>query len=245
MSINVSVIIPHRDRGRDWRRTANLDTAVKRWELLGYTPLVVDDGRTGDAQFCRSAAYNRGISYLDWWDVLILAEADLLLPAWQIAAGIDLALEAPGLVVPFSQFMAMTDEHSVQVRSGLRHPSEADATQVRGDRQSIGAVNIVSRATLAAIGRYDEVFEGAWYDDDAMARAFAVATGTETRFVDGPGWHQYHLPGAATGTGIYADGSHLTDEDRAATENNLRRWKLYRAATTPERIRELTAGTLA
>ncbi|HEX7425479.1 MAG TPA: glycosyltransferase family 2 protein, partial [Mycobacterium sp.] len=44
----------------------------------------------------------------------------------------------------------------------------------------------------------------------------------------------WHKPGLG--------GSHLTAEDKAATARNKERLELYRQATTPERIRELTAG---
>lgn len=228
-----TVVIPHRDRGTDWRRQANLDSAVRWWRDRGIEPIIVDDGRTGDAQFNRSAAYNRGIMATTT-DIIVFSEADLLVPLDQIERGVEMAAERIGLVVPFSRFMAM-DEHSTDlVRSRDLHPSAAGALQVRGDRQSIGAVNIVSYESIKAIGgQYDRAFEGAWYDDDAMHRAFEVCCGP-TRFVDGPGWHQYHLPGAT--------GDHLTDADRAATEANRRRWLKYRNAKTADQIRQLTRG---
>ncbi len=76
------------------------------------------------------------------------------------------------------------------------------------DSQSIGAINIVSRATLNKVGGWDECFEGNWYDDVAMKIAFEKVGGI-TRWVDGPAFHLYHLPGHT--------GDHLTDADRAAT----------------------------
>ena len=73
----------------------------------------------------------------------------------------------------------------------------------------------------------------AWYDDVAMKIAFEVCAGS-TRWVDGSAWHLWHKPGLG--------GSHRTAEDKAATARNKERLELYRQATTPERIRELTAG---
>ncbi|QDF19991.1 galactosyl transferase [Mycobacterium phage ThetaBob] len=228
----VAFIVPFRDRGKDPRRPANLKRVTEHWNTCGQQVLVVDDGRTGDAQFNRSAAYNRAATQTTA-DVLVFTESDLIVPFAQIEQGIKLAVSAPGLVVPFSKFLAITEQDSIAVREHRLEPAAAQANQIRKDRQSIGAVNIVSRESLNLIGQYDEAFEGAWYDDDAMELAFRVCCGP-TRFVDGPGFHLYHLSGGG--------GKHLTTADKAATERNKQRFDLYRAATTPERIRELTAG---
>lgn len=229
-----TLIIGHRDRGVDWHRQANLDSALEWWLDHGVDPIVVDDGQTGDAQWNRSAAYNYGATQTNT-DILVYTEADMLLSLEQIAAGVELAAEQPGLVVPFSKFMAMTEADSDDVRKRLLHPSDAKADQVRGDRQSIGAVNIVSRQSLEVVGGYDEQFSGHAYDDDAMEWAFSICCGP-TRFVDGPAWHQWHMPGA-----FYAT-PESTIADREATERNRQRWELYRAARTPDDIRALTMG---
>jgi len=228
----VAFIIPFRDRGRDPRRPANLQRVLKHWDGYGEPVLVVDDGRGEDAQFNRSAAYNRAVAQTDA-DVLVFTESDLIVPYDQIDRGIAEAISAPGLVVPFSKFLAITEEDSVAVREFRLDPAAAQANQIRADYKSIGAVNIVSRESLNRIGQYDEGFEGAWYDDDAMELAFRVCCGP-TRFVDGPGFHLYHLSGGG--------GAHLTAEDKAATERNKARFNQYRRARTPEQIRALTSG---
>ncbi|AER47868.1 glycosyltransferase [Mycobacterium phage Hannaconda] len=232
--MKVAVIIPFRDRGRDPLRPANLKRVLKHWEGFDAPVFVVGDGREGGESFNRSAAYNRGAAMANA-DIIVYSESDLIVDHGQIREGVQLASEAPGLVVPFSRFMAITPEDSIRVRECAIAPGEGASQQVRGDYKSIGAVNIVSCESLALIGQYDERFEGAWYDDDAMERAFHITCGP-TRFVEGPGYHLYHLPGA--------QGEHLTDADRAATAANQRRWEMYLAAKTPERIRELTAGVL-
>lgn len=239
------VAIPFRDRGTDWRRQSNLTRALQHWDAHGIHAHVFDDGLTGP--FNRSASYNRAAKELTA-DIIVYSEADLIVPIEQIEQGVQLAAEALGLVVPFSRFMALTPEASETIRKPVccgnafctfeRHsPAESDAVQVRGEYKSIGAVNIVSRETIAAIGRWPEEFSGAWFDDDACERAFSVCCGP-TRFVDGPGYHLHHLPGASMRERL----EHLSDEDRAATARNKARYELYRQATTPEQIRELTTG---
>lgn len=230
------IIIAFRDRGNDPCRSANLASAVAWWREHGIEPLVVDDRRTGTDQFNRSAAYNAGAD-LSKAPILVYSEADLLVPMEQILESVELATAAPGLVIPFSRFMSMDKDDSEKVRSRAMHPFDAKAEQVRGDCQSIGAVNVLSRESLAMIGQFDSVFDGHAYDDDATELAFRTCCGP-TRFVHGPGWHQWHVPGA-----FYAT-PESTAEDRAATERNRQRFELYRSATTPERIRELTSGSL-
>ncbi|WP_066904378.1 hypothetical protein [Mycolicibacterium houstonense] len=227
-----AVAIPFRDRGKDWRRPANLNRALEHWASLGIYAHVFDDGQTGDAQFNRSACYNAAAQQLRA-DVIVYAESDLIVSLNQIEQAVEMAAEKPGLVVPFSRFMAMTEADTELVRAHTIAPAEAQAEQVRGEYKSIGAVNVVSRASIEAIGQWPTEFSGAWYDDDACERAFRICCGP-TRFVEGNGYHMYHLSGA--------QGSHLTPEDRAATERNKARYQLYRAAQTPERIRQLTAG---
>lgn len=144
--MNVAVIIPFRDRGKDPLRPANLRRVLMGMEGL-YRIHVVDDGRSGYESFNRSAAYNRGADMVDA-DVLIYCESDLLVDPIQIREAVALASLTPGLVVPFSRFMAIAPEDSVRVRDLELEPEEAVSHQVRGDRQSIGAVNVVSRESL-------------------------------------------------------------------------------------------------
>lgn len=226
------IVIPFRDRGLDPRRAANLARVRNWWHRSPWPVHIVDDGRSGDRQFNRSAAYNRGWRLADRYgaDVVVYTEADMLIPHEQIQAAVDAAHDAPGLVVPFTTYCYLEDSTTALVRGGI-HPSAVEPGSTMDDGASMGAVNVVSLASLDAVGGWDEGFEGNWYDDNAMERAFAVCCGTR-RHIAGPAWHLFHLPGWT--------GNHLTDADRAATEANRRRWERYAAATTPEEIRALT-----
>jgi hypothetical protein len=208
--MNTAVIIPWRDRGVDPLRSANLHRVQEQWAEYDLPVIISGDGRDGDAPFNRSAAYNRGI-----------------------AAAAVLAARAPGLVMPFRIYHALSPEHSERVRAGEVAPAEA-VQGAGNDRTAAvhgGAINIISRTTYYAVGRYDEMFEGAWYDDDSMKRAFEICCGP-TRFVDGPAYHLYHLPGGR--------GEHLRPGDRAATVRNKARHERYLLASTPGQIRALT-----
>lgn len=245
---NVQYIIPFRDRGRDANRVYNRNAVVTYLEEyldVDWAVVSDQDPHSGqsfdpDEQFNRSRAYNNARRNYPEADVYVFYESDLLVHEDQLAQGIDMALEEPGLAVPFTRFMALDEEESTETRVAIEEGSFDigdlwdSGTQQRGYAKSIGAVNICSSETLYEIGGFDESFCGAWHDDDAMCRAFKICCGAETRFVDGPGYHLYHLPGAT--------GDHLTDEDRAATQRNKERWLKYKRATTPRQIRRLTRG---
>lgn len=228
--MTVTICIPFRDRGTDPLRKANLEFVQEYWAGYDCPVLVVDDGRYGDAQFNRSAAYNKAAA-LTVSDVLAYVESDMILDYYQLDCAVNLAKHAAGLVVPFTEYRYLSEVDSDDVRAYRVEPRALVPEYIR--RGSHGAVNVVSRQTLSAVGQWDEEFDGNWYDDDAMYQAFEVACGP-ARFVGGPAFHLYHLPGWT--------GPHLTESDTAATEHNRQRYKLYQQATTPEEIRELTNG---
>lgn len=234
--MSVAVIIPFRGRDSgDPLRGENLARVVAHWQdYPGADEVIVSsDGRDGDAPFNRSAAYNRatmrGLTTATAADMLIFAEADLLVSYAQVDRAIRMAQD-PGMVVPFSWFMALTAADSARVRAGKADPEDCDAEPVKGHRGSIGAINVMSRHTLDRVGGYDEQFEGAWYDDDAMKIAFDMLA-APTRFVEGSAYHLYHQSGGK--------GTHLSLADRVATGNNRRRLSLYRQARTPEQLGRL------
>jgi len=230
VSASVAVIIPFRSRGNDPLREQNLERVLVDWRQGGYRPIVVGDGRRGSEPFCRSAAYNQGVELVDA-DVYVFTESDMLIRPEAIELAVDLALSQPGLVIPFSEFRALGERDSRLVRAFAADPYDCLATPIRGYRGSIGAINVVSRGTYDLVGGYDERFEGAWYDDDAMKVAFEICSGP-TRWVDGAAYHLYHLSGGS--------GDHLTSADRKVTARNRLRYQQYRAASTADEIRVLT-----
>lgn len=226
----VAVVIPFRSRGNDPLREQNLVRVLTEWRENGYEPIVVSDGRDGSDAFCRSAAYNQAVKMVNA-DVYVFSESDLIIRPEAIKVAADLAVKKPGLVIPFSEFRSLAEKDSRLVRHFVADPSKCLTSIVRGYRGSIGAINVVSRKSYDLIGAYDEGFEGAWYDDDAMKIAFEICCGP-TRWVDGPAYHLYHLSGG--------HGGHLTDEDRAATSKNRARYERYQSAGNADEIRRLT-----
>jgi len=242
--MTAAIVIPFRDRGIDPLRRQNLDRVLKHWADYPAEIHIVDDGRSSDQPFNRSRAYNHGAAVTDA-DVLIYTESDMLIPFEQINQAVDQAFTAPGLVVPFTEYRYLSPEDSERVRQCEVEPQDCEPAYARGG--SIGAINVISRHTLDLIGQWDENFEGSWYDDDAMKHAFEICAGP-TRYVTGPAYHLYHLPGAASKRYAHLpgwNGEHLTDADRDATDANRARYQRYLAATTPEEIRALTCESVS
>ena len=146
------------------------------------------------------------------------------------------------LVVPFSEDRYLSPEVTVAVRAGTADPFTSKAKREMLGGRATGPVNVVSAATMSAVGRYDEGFSGWGYDDRAAAVAFRVATRQPTRYVPGPAVHLYHTPGWQVGGKFTGGAAHINDVEAAATAVNRRRYQLYMNAVTPARIRELTAG---
>lgn len=230
--MNVAVIIPFRDRGTDPLRSANLTRVLEWWSNFHADVRIVTDGRTGNQQFNRHQAYNRGAASTDA-DILAFVESDMLIDFTQMDEAIALATEKPRLVVPFTERHELSPDSSDLVREHKVKPEDGRADVIKPKPRRTGAINVVSREALDLVGGYDEAFEGNWWDDRSMHIAFDICTGP-TQWIDGPSWHLYHLPGH--------EGTHLTAEDKAATARNKARWQRYRQADTADRIRKLTTG---
>lgn len=230
--MTVAVIIPFRDRGTDPLRSANLTRVLEHWAGFCDDIIVVGDGRTGTDQFNRHMAYNRGAAQTAA-PVLAFIESDMLLDHARLDAAVEMATEHTGLVVPFTERHEFGPHESDLIRHHDADPRTLKAEVIKPKPRRTGAINVISRATLNAIGQYDPAFSGCWWDDRSMHRAFDICAGP-TRWISGPAWHLYHLPGY--------EGAHLTPEDKAATAANRRRFGQYQRATTPEQIRALTAG---
>ena len=228
--MQVKVIIPFRDRGQDFRRGANKELVLDWWIAQGFSPAVVSDGGSGNQQFNRHKAYNRAVDMFPGTDVFVFTEADMLIHPDQIVAACGLASAVPGLVVPFTQYRYLSDKTTTALRDkGIQYggkkpdwwqkdPGEEGSVftltpeSLMDDGDSIGAVNVVSRDTLNLTGGFTEQTEGNWYDDNITEEGFAALTGNNTRWVEGPAVHLYHLPGW--------EGDHLTMADRKATQRN-------------------------
>jgi hypothetical protein len=237
--MTAAIIVGFRDRGVDPLRQANLERVLTHYG--GHFPvLVIGDGRSGDAQFNRHAAYNRGAAQTDA-DVLVYIEADILIDPAQIRHGIDFAAHRAGQIIPFSFQHKLSEVDSRLVRGYLKDPADCVPELTHHTAETFwnhGCATIINRTTLEMVGGWDEKFEGHGHDDTAMLIAFDRVTGYPPACIDGPAYHLYHLDFDPTLT----RGAHITAADVDAQQRNLDRLNLYRRTTNPHQIRQLTAG---
>lgn len=236
-------MVPWRDKGDSWR-AANLACVLNHLEALDLGEVdVYSDGREGCAPFNRSAAYNRGVADHPEAEVYIFHEADMLIPAAQLRQAVRLAAAGVGMVVPFDTYHYLSPEDTRAVRAGEFAFTAATPESVMANGRSNGAVNVLSRATMEAVGCWDECFEGWGFDDRAMGLAFEVACHSVTRYVRGEGTHLWHKPGWSIES-RFRGGADVPVHEHLATVRNECRYQRYRDARTPEVIRALTSGRL-
>ena len=231
-------VIPFRCRGNDPLRQANREFVEAYVHDLDLGPVyVVSDGRQGMEPFNRHAAYNTGseLAFSRGATTVTYYEADMLVPKDQLVSAIKVAEQQVRLAIPYTARRELERRDSDAIRVGRRHFTECSSGRLMRKPRRSGAVNVLSKATLDTVGRWDSSMSGSWWDDRSMLRAFEVCTGREAEWIPGTSWTLYHLPGY--------EGAHLTPEDRAATRANKARFRLYQQATTPEQIHQLTMET--
>ena len=233
------ICIPWRDKGDPWRQ-ANLTRVLDHLDTLDIGEVLVSSDEL-EGPFNRSRAYNRAVAARPDADVYVFHEADMLIPADQLRAAVDLAATSAGMIVPFDAYWYLTPEDTEKVRAGTS-PDGCIPEMVMANGTSNGACNVVSRESMAAVGRWDETFAGWGWDDRAMARAFEVACRRRTRYIPGRGVHLWHKPGwLATGR-FHGGTADVSPREVAASNANEARYRLYERATTPARVRSLTSG---
>jgi hypothetical protein len=208
----IAVVIPWR-AGTCPHRIAAAAYVEDYYRRLNLGPVIVTDDGNTDGPFNRSAAYNRGYAQVPAGiDVVLWNEADTVIPRAQVLAAADLAGQAPGIVVPFTERHELSRAQAQRVLTGQADPTVmVGAEKVYTDGISIGQAGVTSRATVDAAGGWCEAFRGWGYDDTAMFYVFKVLAGGP-RWVDGPGIHLWH-PHALR---------QQTDEQREASLANRR-----------------------
>lgn len=237
---DVSIIIAWRDTGNS-ERQASLTCVLDHLAPLGLPMILASDERADGSPFNRSAAYNQGMR-LSPSEVYVFHEADMLCPHDQLIAGVALAGEGLGLVIPFTTYRYMGIEESRFILSGVDPMEFAPWFEMRHGR-SIGAIGILSAESMRWVGQWDENLSGHGFDDNAMYHAIDTACGP-ARYVDGDASHLYHPMAYAPWerTSDAANPANFSPAEVKATEENRRRVGLYEAATTPEQVRALTGA---
>lgn len=183
------IAMPWRDIGCEWRRQAH-DYAVDYWSRFG----VVVEADAGGELFSRADSLNQAVR-ASTESVVVAVDADMLIPEAQIAEAVRLAEDSHGMVVPFDEARYLGAIETRKVYGGVP-PWLADP-QWRFRPQSstpcLGGCNVLSMATLDAVGGWPTGFAG-WGCED-LAFADACSKVAPVRRVSGPMVHLHHPKG--------------------------------------------------
>ncbi len=187
--MNVAVLVPFRSRGCEYRET-NFRHVRRLWADAGYFVLPCDDGAD---PFSRAASINRGYQALDigatvWADVVIIADADTVVPEAQASKAVEMAAEQPGLVVAFNRYRYLTEEGTERClarKDGWRKLTKFTLPL------TVSSCVAVSTETWDTVGGFDPRFR-AWGFEDVAFEAACNALAGPTRWVHGDCHHLYH-----------------------------------------------------
>lgn len=231
--MRVVVIFPFRP-GCEHREAAKetvsqwWETAVPEWEQV-----TVDDG--GEV-FSRGGSLNEGVR-LARPDVIIAADADLLIGRAQILEAVEAANASPGLVQPFAS-LHWYDERATHALLSepwkafyQRSPRPLYRWEVNDATPLVGGLNVLSFETWKAVGGWPDKFRGWGHEDLAFAAACRTLVAPH-RKISGTVHHLFHPRPIHT---PYADADTI-----AANEAEVVRW--LAADGDPAAMRELVNG---
>lgn len=176
--------------------------------------VIADDG--GDP-FSRGCSINDGVARASG-DLLVVCDADLVLPVDQLDLGVITVAARSGMCLPFDRYHYLTGAATLEVMAGVQ-PTPDTPRQFAMD-SSVGGVCVIDRKTFNLVGGFDPSLRG-WGGEDYAFWA-AVDTLAEVHRVPGVLYHLWHP----------------TDPVRPA--ENIEVMKSYMAARGDEvRMREL------
>lgn len=182
--MSVAVLVPWRG-GDPYREAA--------WEYV-QTRLRTYDCFIADSPlplFNRAAALTMALAQTDA-DVLCLVDADSMVSSEALIRAVEMAREAPGLVIGYVDALYLTQPETLKVYQGFQPFSWRPETDEESHDHSVGGVVVLSRETIEGIGGFhDPIFKGWGAADRAMAYLSERLYGPVRR-VEGALWHLHH-----------------------------------------------------
>lgn len=187
--MRVVILVPRRSDGgwRDevwaWLR-AKLEADHPYWSI--------HEGHHDFGPFCRAAALNRAADEAGDWDAAVLLDSDCIAPF--LAEAVTKALATGGMVLPHTDYCALTEQGTRDIIAGLDNPRPA---LVEWSEEGLGVgVCVVPRSVWDRVGGLDERFVGHSWQDVAFHYACRGVAPYER--ITGPLWHLWHATDTAT-----------------------------------------------
>jgi glycosyltransferase involved in cell wall biosynthesis len=176
--MSISAVIPFRATGG---REHLLEVVTSHLSDFVDELIVCDD--EGEV-FSRASSINLGAKQADG-DVLLICDADLVVPLDQLEAAAALAED--GMVVPFSHIVNLTREQTAAVVRGADVEAQRGRPTLAGD----GGACLIDCITFDTVGGYDPRFRG--WGHEASAFVAAVDTLVDpVRRTEGLAYHLDH-----------------------------------------------------
>lgn len=178
----MTVVVPWRSKG-DVHREMAWRLARDNWS--GWDVHTADDG---GEPFSRAASINLAVEEHPA-DVYVVADADVLVPADQVRAAVELAQSAPGIVLAYDRYAYLSAGGTRYVLDGYRGDWEPFVMFTLG--WTVSSCLAVSHETWETVGGFDPRFRGWGMEDVAFDIACRTLAGP-TRRVPGSCWHLWH-----------------------------------------------------
>jgi len=176
--MSITAIIPF--RARDGREHLLEVVTEHLAEIVDDIIVCDDEGET----FSRAASINKGAAEANS-DLLLICDADLIVPHEQIEKAAELAAE--GMVIPFTELVSLNRDATAMVMRG------ADPAGQRGKitEAGSGGACMIDTITFDAAGGFDSRFRGWGYESDAFLAAVETLVDPARR-LEGQAFHLNH-----------------------------------------------------
>lgn len=217
------ILVPRRDGNP--ARDALWAWTKPRWRA-DFPDIDIIEGHQDWGFFNRSLAINRAAEQAGDWDVAIIIDSDVIIPAPQVRAGIDLALATNAMVLPFERRREMSEGVTRRMLERGHVPLPTDAYRTFPDNPS--SVIIVSRSLWEQTRGFDPSFVGWGCEDNAFHYACRAMSRSPERRLPGDLIHLYH------------DGAPEGNNSTKTYQANYRRFMEYvHANGNPDRMRRV------
>lgn len=176
--MSVAVVIPWRNTD-EWRH-AVMEHVVEHYQReLPIDELHLVDA--GGSTFNRAASKNLGVARTSS-ELLVIADADTLVPGANLRAALDFA-RTSSMVVPFDSLIGLdkrATQHvlSLDVEPFVDWRSHAPMNvELDWQQRSDGGVNVCTRAAFEQAGGFDERFVGWGFEDTTFSLSLSTLVG--------------------------------------------------------------------